>query len=130
MTGNDQWGVFVNEVGIFANRGGSDWWVMFCTRYRHTDRITTLELLPVAGGQFFVAYDNKGDAEFGRDSMVEQGIRPGFLKVTTLAAARKAIRTRHAKWDGHEGGCAYCRTERSGTPQASAAAPFPQVRAS
>lgn len=108
-TDSSQWGVFVNEVGIFANRGGSDWWVMFCARYQHTDRITTLELLPVAGGQFFVAYDSKKDAELGRESMAGQGVHPSHLKVTTLAAARKAIRTRHAKWDNHEDGCVYCR---------------------
>lgn len=105
----DQWGIFVNEVGIFANRGGSDWWVLFCTRFQHTDRITTLELLPVAGGQFFVAYDDKDDAELGHALMVEQGVRASFLKVTTLAAARKTVRTRHAKYEGHENGCVYCR---------------------
>lgn len=105
----EQWGVFVNEVGIFANRGGSDWWVLFCARFQHTDRITTLELLPVAGGQFFVAYDDKGDAELGRASMVEQGIHASYLKVTTLAAARKTVRTRHGKWEDHENGCVYCR---------------------
>lgn len=88
---DEQWGVLVNECGVNATSKAADWWAMFWHRFSTAGRITSLAE-SIAGGWQFVAYDDRDDADLGRDTMIEQGIAPTHVKVTTLAAARKSIR--------------------------------------
>jgi hypothetical protein len=91
-----QWGVLVNECGVNSIPHAYAWWSMFWYRFSVTGRITSL-LETVAGGWQFVAYDDRDDADLGRDGMIEQGIAATHAKVTTLAAARKFVERRQAR---------------------------------
>jgi hypothetical protein len=108
----EQWGVFVDECGIFSNGHGSDWWTTFWMRMSPVGRIVELDL-SMAGGLYHVAYDDKSDAETGREFMVGRGIHPKCVKVATLAAARKSVRRSHSTSQSYEAGhsCRYCAEE-------------------
>jgi hypothetical protein len=88
--------VWVNECGIFAHGPGADRWAMFWVR-ANPARIATLEA-SIGGGIHHVACASKEDAEQLRDSMVEMGIHPKFVKVQRLAAAKKAAEARRVKF--------------------------------
>lgn len=96
MADAEQWGVLVNECGVNATSRASAWWALFWHRFSLTGRITSLAE-SIAGGWQFVAYDDRDEAEFGRENMIEQGIAPTHVKVTTLAAARKSIERKQAR---------------------------------
>jgi hypothetical protein len=106
------WGVFVNEVKImlYGNREPANWWVTFGARYGPHGRITMLDITPIAGGHYHVAFDTKDDAEFARQHMIAQGIHPTFVEVKTLTACRQAVRAKHAKYQNsiHPGTCKFC----------------------
>ncbi len=103
------WGVVVDECRINANNGGKDWWAGFWMRYSPTGRITELDQ-SIAGGLHHVAFDDKDDAEIGRKMMTDNGIHPRCVKVSTLAAARQVVRTRHKTSPRREPdhSCTYC----------------------
>ncbi|WP_280320114.1 hypothetical protein [Nocardia wallacei] len=106
----EQWGVTVDECGLFAIGGpGADWWASFLTRMWPTGRIVELDL-SMGGGLFHAAYDDKADAEQGREFMVGRGLHSKCVKVTTLAAARKSVRRSHSTSTRYEPGhsCRYC----------------------
>lgn len=88
---HDDWGVFVNECGIFANNGGAEWWANFFI-WARPSLITELILGP-AGGHHHVAAPSKDDAEFMREHMISKGIHKTFVKVQRLSAAQ-AIQAR------------------------------------
>jgi hypothetical protein len=92
----EQWGVLVNECGVNAASRASAWWALFWHRFSPTGRITSLAE-SIAGGWQFVAYDDRDDANLGRDCMIEQGIAPTHVKVMTLAAARKSVEHKQAR---------------------------------
>jgi hypothetical protein len=97
VSANDatDWGVFVNECGVFAGGGaGSSWWAQFFIR-SHPGRITTLTL-SLGGGHHHVATDTKDDAEFLRDYMISKGVPKTHARVQRLSAA-KAIAARRAE---------------------------------
>ncbi len=92
------WGVFVNECGIFAHRGGADWWLTYHGRQADTGRIAQLAL-SIAGGHYHVACDSEEDAGWLRDHMVSMGVHKSHLKVQRLSAAR-ATAEKRAKASG------------------------------
>lgn len=94
-TPND-WGVWVNECGIFTHGPGADHWAMFWVR-ANPARITTLET-SIGGGIHHVACDSKEDAEELCDAMIEMGMHSRFLKVQRLAAAKKTAEARRVKF--------------------------------
>lgn len=85
----DDWGVTVNECGIFAHRGGSDWWLTYQGRQADTGRITTLTD-SIAGGHHHVLCESEAHAEWLREHMISNGVHKAFLKVQRLAVAKKA----------------------------------------
>lgn len=89
------WGVFVNECGIFAHQGGANWWAEFYMNAR-PGLITELILSP-AGGHHHVAAPSKDDAEFMRDHMISKGIHQSYLKVQRLSAAKAHAAKRAAE---------------------------------
>lgn len=106
----EQWGVTVDECGLFSIGGsGADWWALFLIRMAPVGRIVELDL-SMAGGLFHVAYDGKEDAVSGREFMIGRGIHPKCVKVSALAAARKSVRRRHSTSRDYESGhsCRYC----------------------
>lgn len=114
---SEQWGVFVDEVGILATGRGADWWVTTSVRMHASGVLIELDMVPIAGGIYLMRCDDQESAEFAAGYMGEH-VWPKFAKVTTLAAARNAIRAQHAKRRNHEGGCTYCRPDE---PTAAAA---------
>lgn len=88
----DDWGVFVDECGIFAIYGpAANWWAEFYVRAR-PGMITELILSP-GGGHHHVAAPTKEDAEFMCEYMISKGIHRKHVKVQRLSAA-KAIRAK------------------------------------
>jgi hypothetical protein len=87
---SETWGVLVNETGIFATRGGSDWWMQPWANFSTRPNWTTFDA-GAMGGWHHIAYGSRDDAEFARGHMIEKGIAPSFLTVRTLASARKTV---------------------------------------
>lgn len=94
MTAATEWGVRVNEVGIFANRHGVDWWLVQIARWG--DRALSLGQC-LAGGIWFLPGGERDDAEFMRDHMISHGIHRNCLKVTTRAKAEAELESRLEK---------------------------------
>lgn len=90
----DDWGVFVNECGIFASRHGEAKWLYFLSRARE-GRLTMLAAGP-CGGEWHVMCGTKEAATEGRDIFIEQGIHRTHVKVARLSAcqAKAAERVR------------------------------------
>lgn len=113
----EQWGVFVDEVKLNAVSGpGADWWALWAARMeRGTSRVIILDIC-IAGAWLHVACDDQEHAEWLHEHMVASGMHPRTVAVKTLAACRKAVRSRHGRYVEHEGGCAYCRlADKPGT---------------
>jgi hypothetical protein len=100
MTGAepDDWGAFVNECGIFAHRGGADWWLTYHGRQATTGRITTLAE-SIAGGHHHVLCESEEHAEWLREHMISQGIHKSHLKVRRLSVAKATADKRRAASD-------------------------------
>lgn len=94
MTGTakapDDWGVWVNECGIFASRIGADRWVDFTMRCKPASRLTCLWLGP-GGGEWHVMCGTKEAATEARDLFVEVGFHTAHLKVARLSACRAKV---------------------------------------
>lgn len=86
----EQWGVLVNETGIFATRGGADWWVPFWANHSTSSNWTELGASAM-GGTWHIGFPSRGDADFAWEYMISQGIHASHLKVVTLADARKSV---------------------------------------
>jgi len=84
------WGVFVDEVKLFAIRGdGSDWWALYSAR-QPAERLTCLRVT-LGGCQWHVACDSQDDAEMLLAVMTERGVHPKCVKVARLSACRRAV---------------------------------------
>ena len=90
----DDWGVFVNECGIFASTHGEAAWLYFLTRAQES-RLAMLATGP-CGGEWHVMCGTKEAAAEARDIFIEQGIHGKHVKVARLSAcqAKAAERVR------------------------------------
>lgn len=89
----DDWGVWVNECGIFASGHGEGKWLYFLGRARES-RMTMLGMTP-GGGEWHVMCGTKEAATEGRDIFMEQGIHRTHVKVMRLCVClAKAARRR------------------------------------
>lgn len=96
MAGGAVWGVFVDELKIFATASrGTDWWLQYSAR-QPDGRVTCLGMTP-CGGHVHVACDDKDDARVLRDEMTGLGINPKFTRVRTLAACQAEASRREAR---------------------------------
>lgn len=109
MSGDDQWGVWIDEVGILATGRGSNWWVEQSVRMQSSGVLIDLDMVPIAGGVYLMRCTSEEEATFAAEHIAEH-VHGKFAKPMTLASARKKIRTQHAKRRGH-GGCVWCRPE-------------------
>ncbi len=80
------WGVRVNEAGIFATRLGMDWWVQAIAPWEASGRAVRLGACP-GRCVWFLPFGAKADAAWAREHIVSHGI-PG--KFATLVTAAKA----------------------------------------
>lgn len=88
MSAADDWGVFVDEIKLFAIGGdGADWWALYSMR-QPTERLTCLRAT-LGGTQWHVACDSQEDAEKLLAVMTESGVHPKCAKVAKLSACRK-----------------------------------------
>lgn len=102
----EQWGVWVDEVGILATGKGAEWWVQQSVRMQTGSTLIELDMVPIAGGVYLFCCDTEADATFAAEYMAEH-VHAKFVKPMTLDAAHKAIRRLHAKRQSH-GGCQWC----------------------
>jgi hypothetical protein len=107
----EQWGVWIDEVGILATGKGSDWWVQQSVRMQASGVLVDLDMVPIAGGVYLMRCDDEENATFVAEHMAEH-IHGKFAQPMTLAAARKKIRAQHAKRRGHRV-CTWCRPEEA-----------------
>lgn len=103
---SEQWGVFVDEVGILATGKGSEWWVTYSTRMQASGTLVELDMVPIAGGVYLMKCEDQDAAEWAAEYMAGH-VHAKFVKPMTLTSARKAIRRLHAKRKSH-GGCQWC----------------------
>jgi hypothetical protein len=75
--------VEVNECGIFATTRGMDFWIEQILLRPIGQRIDWLFIGP-QGGQAQIPCEDKEEAEFARDYMIEHGIHHGHVKVKRI----------------------------------------------
>jgi hypothetical protein len=86
------WGVWVNECGIFASTVGEGKWLYFLSRVRDS-RLTMLSMGP-GGGEWHVMCGTREAAAEGREIFIEQGILKGHVKVARLSACEAKVAER------------------------------------
>jgi hypothetical protein len=107
----DDWGVWVNEVGIFASGIAADRWLGFTFRVKE-DRLTMLALTP-AGGTWHVMCGTRADAAEARDLFLEVGFHKAHVKVARLPACQAKAAERMRRVDE-----AFAETEAERAAQA------------
>jgi hypothetical protein len=93
----DDWGITVNECGIFACRNGMDVWMQLWER-TPPERVTTFAMTP-CGGEHHVLAPSKDDAEFMRDYMISKGVNKPNVKVQRLSVAKANAAKRTAAFN-------------------------------
>ena len=83
------WGLWVNEVGIFASGLGSGKWLDFTFRAKR-ERLTPLWLSP-CGGEWHVMCGTRADAAEARDLFLEVGFHKNHVKVARLSACQAKV---------------------------------------
>jgi hypothetical protein len=91
-----QWGVRVNETGIFATGQGSEWWVTALAPWEASGRAVCLGLCPQGGAWFLPAAD-KDEAAWMRGHIISHGVPARFVTVTTAARAQAERARRGAR---------------------------------
>ena len=94
MSAADDWGLFVNEIGIFASGIEKDRWLDFVIRAK-PGRLTPLWLTG-AGGEWHLMCGTRADAVEARDLFLEVGFHKTHVKVARLAACRAKAEARRA----------------------------------
>jgi hypothetical protein len=97
VTAAGDWGVWVNECGIFASTHGAGAWLYFQGRDRR-DRLTMLWLGP-GGGEWHVMCGTKEAATEGREIFIEQGIHKTHVEVARLSACAAKVERQRAEID-------------------------------
>lgn len=94
----DDWGLLVNEAGIFATGIAEDRWLDFTLRAKD-ERLTMLALCP-AGGEWHVMCGSREDAREAHETFLEVGFHKGHVKVARLSVcrAKAAERDRRYPW--------------------------------
>jgi hypothetical protein len=80
------WGVFVNETGIFASGIARDRWVDFTLRVQG-NRLTALGLW-AGGGEWHVMCGSRDDARETLDLFLEVGFHKSHVKVARLSTCQ------------------------------------------
>lgn len=91
MSVADDWGVWVNEVGIMASGIAAGRWLDFTSRRRA--RLTPLWLGPL-GGEWHVTCGARADAVEARDLFLEVGFHKTHVKVARLSACQAKVARR------------------------------------
>ncbi|HMH90005.1 MAG TPA: hypothetical protein VK586_02855 [Streptosporangiaceae bacterium] len=91
------WGVWVNECGIFASTIGEGKWMYFLARARES-RLTMLWAGP-GGGEWHVMCGTREAAAEGREIFIEQGILKGHVEVARLSACVAKVTERRLRID-------------------------------
>lgn len=101
MTGTaGQWGIVLNETGLFSSGGGaagaSDWWIRQRYRFESSNRLRVLAQ-GFLGDTVEIGPLDKEDAEFARDHMIKHGIHKGLLKLRRWKADPVPPRSRRSR---------------------------------
>lgn len=91
------WGVWVNEVGIFASRIAVDRWLDFTLRVKD-GRLTEL-WTGLAGSEWHVMCGTKADAVEARDLFTEVGFHKAHVKVARLSACQAKVKASQERID-------------------------------
>jgi hypothetical protein len=110
MAEADGWGVFADEVKIFATSSpGAAWWALYISR-QPPGRVTCLAVTP-QGCHWYLACDNRGAAEMVLEAIAGHGVKRKFLKVATRSACLKAAAARCARHEGESAAIASLREQ-------------------
>jgi len=80
------WGLYVNEVGIFATGIAEGRWLDFTFRAKE-ERLVMLGMCP-AGGEWHVMCGTKADAAEAHALFLEVGFHKGHIRVARLSACQ------------------------------------------
>jgi hypothetical protein len=84
----DDWGLWVNETGIFASGIGADRWISFTLRAK--ERLTLLWAGP-DGGEWHVTCTTREAAQEARDIFLEAGFHRNHVRVAQLSACQAKV---------------------------------------
>jgi hypothetical protein len=85
------WGLFVDELGIFTTGIAAGKWTDFLFRPKTEERLTMLAMTP-AGGHYHVMCGTKADAAEAREIFIDVGFHAKHVKVARLAACQAKAR--------------------------------------
>jgi hypothetical protein len=88
----DDWGLFVNECGIFASGIAKDRWLHFLAVAKG-DRLTMLRVWP-GGGEWHVMCGTKADAAEALETFLGVGFHKAHVKVARLSVCSAKIAER------------------------------------
>lgn len=89
MSAAEDWGLHVNETGIFASGIARDRWLDFILRCA-PERLTMLGLWP-GGGEWHVMCGTRADAAEALETFLGVGFHESHVKVRRLSACRQAV---------------------------------------
>jgi hypothetical protein len=95
------WGLFVNECGIFASRIAADRWVDFTLRAKD-GRLTMLGMTP-GGGEWHVMCGAKADATDALETFLGVGFHKSHVKPARLSACLAKVAGRKSPYAGGDG---------------------------
>lgn len=82
----DDWGLHVNEIGIFATRIAEGKWLDFLARARD-ERVTMLDLTPT-GSEWHVMCGTRDAAREAHEIFLEAGFHKRHIRVARLSACQ------------------------------------------
>lgn len=93
----DDWGLYVNECGIFASGIAADRWTDFTLRVKD-GRLAMLWTGP-GGGEWHVMCGAKADAVDAHETFLGVGFHKGHMKVARLSACQAKVAEKRRHWD-------------------------------
>ncbi|MEV8124081.1 hypothetical protein AB0P07_08200 [Streptomyces sp. NPDC085944] len=77
----EQWGVVVDEARLYSIGGSpTDWWTTSAAQFQRSGRLRHLTTMPIGGSVEIGPFDHD-DADFARDHLIANGVRPELATV-------------------------------------------------
>lgn len=92
MSAADDWGLWVNETGIFASRIAMDRWLDFLSRDKG-NRAVVLWAAP-CGGEWHVMCGSRDDARDALETFLGVGFHKNHVKVARRSACQAKVASR------------------------------------
>ncbi|MFD9004431.1 hypothetical protein ACFV0T_26320 [Streptomyces sp. NPDC059582] len=93
----EKWGVVVDEAKLYSIGGSpSEWWTVSAAHFKRSGRLRHLSTLIIGGYVELGPFDQE-DADFARDHLVANGVRPELATVRQWTEKPHLLGCRKAK---------------------------------